>query len=254
MGWRRALFKDKDVWVEVDASGAPAASGGRVPIRYSASEGAKIYRASVGNIALKSGAAIEGLDAGVSADSKAAGAKGGKSRGSGFGKAGTRTKAQAAAAAEDARARLAGLSDDTAVCFTDGGCRGNPGPAGSGVVVVLPDGRRAEASRSLGRATNNVAELTAIDMALDLLDDAEVAADAPVAVFTDSKYSNGVLCLGWKAKANRELILGIRARIEARSGLKVHWVAGHVGVEGNERADVLAGRGVNGASERTPFA
>ena len=55
--------------------------------------------------------------------------------------------------------------------------------------------------------------------------------------------------MGWKAKANRELIMGLRDRLEARPGAEIHWVAGHVGIEGNERADALANDGVAGISK-----
>ncbi|MCB9686538.1 MAG: reverse transcriptase-like protein [Alphaproteobacteria bacterium] len=149
--------------------------------------------------------------------------------------------------------RLARLSPDTTRCFTDGACKGNPGPAGSGAVVELPDGRRAEAARALGRATNNVAELTAIGMAIDLLEAAEITPISPVVIFTDSSYAEGVLKKGWKAKANTELILELRQRLRGRSGTRLEWVAGHVGVAGNERADQLANAGVAGRSFATPF-
>ncbi|MCA9494938.1 MAG: reverse transcriptase-like protein, partial [Myxococcales bacterium] len=145
------------------------------------------------------------------------------------------------------------LSPDTTRCFTDGACKGNPGPAGSGAVVELPDGRRAEAARSLGRATNNVAELTAIGMAIDLLETAEIAPISPVVIYTDSSYAEGVLKKGWKAKANTEIILELRQRLRARSGTRLEWVAGHVGVAGNERADELANAGVSGRSFATAF-
>jgi ribonuclease HI len=165
---------------------------------------------------------------------------------SGFGKAGTRTAAQAAAAAADAHRRIADLPPGSIVVYTDGACRGNPGEAGSGAVVELPDGRTIEASLALGVATNNIAELTAVALALDLLDKAGIAPDAPAVVHTDSKYSEGVLCRGWKAKANVELIRGLKARLAARPGVRLQWLAGHVGVAGNERADMLANRGVAG--------
>ncbi len=243
--WKPARFNGKEVWAEVDGAGAPRVQGGRIAIRYAKGAGARIYRAGAARVAL-SGEAAVALPDGESADDaekKPASA----SRGSGFGKAGTRTKAQAAAAAEDARRLIEGLPEGTVVAYTDGACKGNPGPAGSGAVVDLPDGRRLEASRALGRATNNVAELTAVGMALELLDEAGVDAGASVALLTDSSYSHGVLCKGWKAKANAELIAGLRARLRARPGVEVHWVAGHVGVPGNERADELANLGVRGS-------
>lgn len=247
MPWMAATFKGKDVWVETDASGKPAATGGRVAMRYSDKAGTKIYKAGVANVSLMKTTTPVDLPDGVSADAKKkSGGKGKK--GSGFGSAGTRTASQTAAARADAKQKLASLPEGTHIAFTDGGCRGNPGPAGSGVRLELADGRVAEVARSLGRGTNNIAELTAIDIALDLLDEAGIPADAPVVMFSDSDYVNGVLTRGWKAKKNTELILGIRARLKARPGVEIVWVAGHAGVAGNERADALATSGVGGSS------
>ncbi|TVQ94146.1 MAG: ribonuclease HI [Deltaproteobacteria bacterium] len=151
-------------------------------------------------------------------------------------------------AADAAKALIEGLSDQTSIAYTDGACKGNPGPAGSGVALRLPGGRRAEASRSLGRATNNIAELTAIGVALELLEEAGVDPTDPVVILTDSDYSHGVLCRGWKAKANRPLILELRERLAARPGVRIEWVAGHAGIAGNERADALANVGVEGVT------
>ena len=83
-----------------------------------------------------------------------------------------------------------------------------------------------------------------------MLADLQISPERPVAIFTDSSYANGVLCLGWKAKANKELILRIRERLGAWTGVQLYWVAGHVGLEGNERADVLAGLGIDGENFR----
>jgi len=110
-------------------------------------------------------------------------------------------------------------------------------------VVRLADGSVHEAHRALGIATNNVGELTAIGMALDLLEQAGIAPTQPVALFTDSKYAKGVLVEGWKAKANRELIQEVRLKLVPWESLNLYWVAGHVGIDLNERADELAGRG-----------
>ena len=243
MKWKRARFKDGDVWVGLDESGAPLVEGGRVPIRYSKRSGAKVYRAAVGRVQPHVDAAIEQLDEGAPADAAPRQKKG---RGSGFGKAGTRTAGQAAAARQHARQLLEDLPDGTIVVYTDGACQGNPGPAGSGVVVELPEGRRLEGCRSLGQGTNNVAELSAVELALDVLDQEGVQPDQAVAVLSDSDYTHGVLCKGWKAKANQELIRSLRARLSERPGVTIHWVAGHVGLPGNERADALANEGVRG--------
>lgn len=256
MAWKPAKFKGKKVWVEVGPDGEPIVSGGRVPMRYSPSAGARIYGAGRANVRIDDGAGLLDLPAGEPAEpssgqpskSKGGGRTGG-TRGSGFGKAGTRTEQQKAMAADAARALLAGLAPGTSVAFTDGSCRGNPGPAGSGVRLELPDGRVAEACRDLGRATNNVAELTAIAMALDLVDQAGLPPAAPVVILTDSGYSHGVLCRNWKAKANQELIFELRDRLKARPGVEVAWVAGHVGIAGNERADQLANAGADGLTQ-----
>ncbi len=251
MPWVKARFKDKDIWAEVDAAGALAVAGGRVPIRYSRSEGAKIYRAGASGVRL-SGDAPEELSGGRSADAPAGqgGARGGARRGSGFGSANTRTASQAAAAAASAAQVIAALPEGTHKAFTDGACKGNPGPCGAGAVVVLSDGRRLEASRALGKGTNNIGELTAVSMAIELLEEAGVAAREPVALFTDSKYSLGVLTAGWKAKANQALIGEIKGKLSRWPNLKVHWVAGHVGIPENERADALANAGVDESRRR----
>jgi len=107
--------------------------------------------------------------------------------------------------------------------------------------VRLPDGTHHEAHRALGQATNNVGELTAIGLALDILDQAGFQGE--VHLLTDSQYSKGVLAQGWKAKANQELIAELKARLKRRKAT-IHWIAGHVGIPENERADVLANRGV----------
>ena len=244
MPWQPAQFKGKKVWVEVDAGGAPVADGGRVSMRYSDKAGVKLYRASLSNVEKGGGPAVD-LPDGVSADEAGStGAKGkGASKGSGFGSAGTRTKAQAAAAVVHARELVDNFRPDAAVAYTDGACSGNPGPAGAGAVVKLPDGTKLERFAALGSGTNNVGELSAIGLALDLLDEAGFPEDGQVELLTDSKYSHGVLVLGWKAKANTELILGLRKRLKPRK-VRIHWIAGHVGIEENERADALARMGV----------
>ena len=58
MSWRRARFKGKDVWVEVDPLGAPVVEGGRSPIRYSNKRGARIYRGGAAGVELDLTAAV----------------------------------------------------------------------------------------------------------------------------------------------------------------------------------------------------
>ena len=121
--------------------------------------------------------------------------------------------------------------------WTDGACSGNPGPMGIGVVAI-DGGKRRELGEYLGVGTNNIAELTAIERALDLAGgDAETRR---VRIYTDSAYSIGVLSKGWKAKANQELIARLRKRIAGLHDVEFVKVSGHAGVPENERCDELA--------------
>ncbi len=268
MPWARAKFKGQEVWAEVDADGAPLARAGRIGIRYSDKAGATIYQAGAGRVE-PTGAAPVTMPDGVAAAEAPAdrgspalppGARPPSApppgsrpsgRGSGFGSAGSRTAAQATAAKAAATAQVAAAAAASAIrCFTDGACTGNPGPAGAGMLVKFPDGRTVEGHRALGYSTNNVGELTAIEMALDELDAAGVPVDHAVVIFSDSQYARGVLSQGWKAKANVELIAGIRQKLRRRPGAALQWVAGHVGLAENERADALARRGVEESRRR----
>lgn len=244
--WQPATFKGKRVLAAVTQQGEINANEGRVRIRYSPKAGATIYRAGLTGVTLLD-EPTQALDSGTTADTKSPkSTKGNKRPSSGFGSAGSRTKAQAAMAAEAALALIKSQPEGTTIGYTDGGAKGNPGPAGSGVVLELPDGRRVEASQSLGHGTNNIAELSAIGLALDLADKADLPKDAPIVLFTDSSYTHGVLVKNWKAKANTKLIMGLRERLSSRPGVTIEWVAGHVGTPGNEAADLLAGQGVLG--------
>lgn len=236
MPWRKALFKEGEVWAEVDGDGRLVVERGRVRIRYQPQTSAKVYEAGAARVEIVEGQSAVELE--------------GAGKGSGFGSAGTRTAGQAAAAAAHAQEQLSAAPADAARAFTDGACQGNPGPAGSGAVVILPDGSRIEAGRPLGRATNNVGELDAIGLALELLDELGWPAEAPVCLYSDSEYARGVLTKSWKAKANQELIRDLKAALAKRPGVRLFWVAGHVGLEGNERADQLAGMAARGTASR----
>lgn len=219
--WRKATFKGKEVWAAVDDEQQLRVDEGRVPIRYSDAAGARVYRAGASRVKLQDGPG-RALPEGSAAPE------------------GPKPRAAAASSALE-------TPPDAAVVFTDGACHGNPGPAGSGAFLRLPDGREWRAALALGQATNNIAELTAIGLALDLL--GEVAPDAPAVVWTDSSYAIGVLSKGWKAKANTELVGELRRRLAERP-VELRWVKGHAGTEGNELADELANRGARGESFR----
>jgi len=127
--------------------------------------------------------------------------------------------------------------------WTDGACSGNPGPMGIGI-VALDGGKRKEVGEYLGVGTNNIAELTAIDRALDVIGDD--ARTRRVRIYTDSAYSIGVLSKGWKAKANQELIARMRRRLATLPEIEFVKVSGHAGVPENERCDELARNAITG--------
>lgn len=207
MAWQWGTFRGKRVLVRVTALGKTDVDDGRVDIRFKLSD-PKTYPASPGNVSLDPKSELFDDDA-VSAPAI------------GVPKPATKHPDSAFTTAWTA--------------YTDGACEGNPGPAGSGLVLLDPSGKRVkEVYRFLGAATNNIAELTAIDMVFD----AVPGTDA-VVIHTDSKYAIGVLTQGWKVKANGELVAKIRKRVEARP-TRMRYVPGHSGVPLNERADELA--------------
>jgi ribonuclease HI len=134
--------------------------------------------------------------------------------------------------------------------YTDGACKGNPGPGGWGALLVAGD-REKELFGGEALTTNNRMELVAVIRALESLQH-----DCDVELFTDSQYVklgierwiHGWKRNGWKTSdrkpvKNTELWRELDA-IAQRHRIRWHWVRGHVGHAGNERADALANRGV----------
>jgi ribonuclease HI len=134
--------------------------------------------------------------------------------------------------------------------FTDGACSGNPGPGGWGAILVFK-GRERELMGGEPATTNNRMELMAAIQALEAL-------KRPVRarLYTDSSYlKDGITrwIHNWKAKGwktadkkpvkNVELWRRLEAAIE-RHKIEWHWVRGHAGHDGNERADALARQGM----------
>jgi len=139
------------------------------------------------------------------------------------------------------------------VIYTDGACKGNPGPGGWG--AWLRSGpHEKELWGGEPHTTNNRMELTAVIEALSSL-----TRRCKVAIYTDSEYvRNGITTWihGWKARGwmtadrkpvkNAELWRRLDALCEQHD-VHWHWVKGHAGDPGNERADALANRGVASA-------
>ena len=134
--------------------------------------------------------------------------------------------------------------------YTDGACRGNPGPGGWGAILIS-NGREKELCGGEPATTNNRMELMAAIQALEALNK-----PCKVELHTDSTYvKNGVTqwIHGWKARgwktADRSPVKNedLWKRIDlarARHEVDWRWVKGHAGHELNERADVLANKGM----------
>jgi ribonuclease HI len=226
MPWIEAMLRGQRVFVRAHADGSLAAdAGSRVEIRYKCKDG-RAYRAAARNIFVDKGAKLH-PDEICSPSLPVA--------------------PVAPADAPSKKRPVGGQPSDAWIAYTDGACSGNPGPAGSGVVIVSPDGKMHEGLEYLGEATNNVAELTGILRALEWIP----AGAHKIVIHTDSQYAIGVLQKGWKAKVNQDLVARARRAVEARGALLVY-VPGHQGVALNERADELAREAILTRAKRPP--
>mgnify|MGYP000305840793 CR=1 FL=1 len=135
--------------------------------------------------------------------------------------------------------------------YTDGACRGNPGPGGWGVLLRSGDSER-ELYGGEPDTTNNRMELTAAIRALEAL-----TRPCEVDLTTDSQYVRkgitewleGWKQRGWKTAArkpvsNRDLWERLDA-LASQHRIRWHWVRGHTGHDDNERVDALANRGID---------
>ncbi len=145
---------------------------------------------------------------------------------------------------------------DQVVIYTDGACRGNPGPGGWGVVLNYNESRK-ELYGGEPETTNNRMELMAAIEALEVL-----KRPCQVKLFTDSTYVlKGITewmkswkKRGWKtaskkAVKNEDLWRRLDTAI-APHEIDWQWVKGHSGNAGNERADELANIGIDSKIKR----
>jgi ribonuclease HI len=208
--WKRMQFKGNKVWMAVDEAERPLLQKGKVLVKYQLDQPHEYW------VLPKSVVPV-----------------------------GTPVTATQVPAAQKAKAKSAKIESAPAVTpeacaesiciYTDGACSGNPGPAGIGVVLRYKE-KRKEISRSLGTATNNIAELEAIRVGLLAVKNRKL----PVFLFSDSSYALGLLSQGWKAKKNTELVDEIRRLAATFPKLRFVKVKGHAGHPDNERADQLA--------------
>jgi ribonuclease HI len=141
---------------------------------------------------------------------------------------------------------------NTITIYTDGACKGNPGPGGWGA-LLSSNGTEKELFGGERNTTNNRMEMMAVIQALEAL-----RRPCTVHLYLDSKYVlQGITewIHGWKARgwktASREPVKNVELwqRLDAIVSTGGHqidwrWVKGHAGDPGNERADALANKGV----------
>ena len=135
--------------------------------------------------------------------------------------------------------------------YADGGCRGNPGPGGWGVLMQSGDTKK-ELCGGEPETTNNRMELTAVIRALEALQ-----GPAKAAVHTDSQYVQKGISVwihnwkrnGWRTADKKPVknadLWPILDGLAKQHEIQWLWVKGHAGHPGNERADALANRGID---------
>lgn len=143
-----------------------------------------------------------------------------------------------------------GKMPDCVLAFTDGACKGNPGPGGWGVLLRWGQTEK-ELSGGEAETTNNRMELMAVIVALESL-----KRPTCIEITTDSQYvkrgvtewmsrwkRNGWLTAGRQPVKNRDLWERLDGALTPHQ-VRWHWVRGHTGHAENERADRLANQGI----------
>jgi ribonuclease HI len=143
------------------------------------------------------------------------------------------------------------MTEEEAVeIYTDGACRGNPGPGGWGALLRFK-GKEKELFGGVAATTNNQMELTAVIRALEALKQ-----PSRVRLYTDSQYvqkginqwihswkRNGWRTTDKKDVKNKALWVELD-ELRNKHRIEWHWVKGHAGHPENERADALANKGI----------
>ena len=138
------------------------------------------------------------------------------------------------------------------IIYTDGACRGNPGPGGWG--AVLESGTHyKELYGGEQNTTNNRMELVATIEALKSIK----SVDSQIKLYTDSVYvKNGITQWlknwkknGWKTAAKKPVkntdLWELLDEVQQKFDIEWCWVKGHAGHPGNEKADLLANKGID---------
>lgn len=145
---------------------------------------------------------------------------------------------------------------NTTVAYTDGACKGNPGAGGWGAHLIFSDGRTQDLYGGDKETTNNRMELMGAIQALihsPLEQNLEIWTDSSYVQKGITEWIDGWKKRGWKTAskkpvANQDLWQQLDALTQKRD-VDWHWVKGHAGHAGNEKADELANLGVTSSSE-----
>ncbi|XP_045214175.1 uncharacterized protein LOC123564567 [Mercenaria mercenaria] len=162
---------------------------------------------------------------------------------------------------EDAKQIIKNIPSDvdnrTAVAFTDGSCRGNPGPCGAGACILLPNTELVELKQPVSKLSSIlVGEMVAIKIKLKtILEECKRLQIKKLKIFSHSQSAIGIINLGWENKTHKFLsseILQLWKDLEM-AGVDIHldWTLGHAGISGNETADRLAKEAATEAESMT---
>jgi ribonuclease HI len=168
----------------------------------------------------------------------------------------TLSKIQEQSDVEKALKFVQSIPNKDIICYTDGSAKGNPGESGSGIYIVWPNNSyETSVAKYLGKSTNNIAELTAIKIALETVElmiqtyPQLVETDTELYIFTDSEYSLNAITGKIRVNANVELINSIKLIMRNyKLKINIFWVPAHSGIPGNEKANDLAERSAKTAN------
>ena len=142
------------------------------------------------------------------------------------------------------------MSKPNVIIYTDGACRGNPGPGGYGVILMAGNNLK-EISQGYKLTTNNRMELLAVITGLEALKKEGLR----VEIFTDSKYVADAVEKGWLntwiatnfkgGKKNKDLWLHYH-HLSSKQFIRIRWVKGHAENQYNNRCDELATAAADG--------
>ena len=149
------------------------------------------------------------------------------------------------------RATLDALPVDSIRFYTDGSSYGNPGPAGSGVACYVKGELHSIRTRSLGIATNNVAEMDGVSAALE--EAQTLPPNLPIYIFVDNRLAINIAVGRASPDWCKDVAKAMRAQVSDTTQdhtVSLYWVPGHAGVEGNETSDQAAKAGAVGITGR----